>query len=195
MKREYMISEIVSPKGVCHLSDIENVDDWARMHQNEPQAGRFPENASFKMSSDFPKDVKLADALANVDGFLVVSERFANFLADQKALAHNEVHPVGIVNHKGRREQAKYFIIHQIDDPKCVDESKTVGKKSTLMPDQFSTLKTLALDAKRIDGTYVIFRPAEYKLRVFFRSDLAEKIESAGFTGIEFFDLEDYSDY
>jgi hypothetical protein len=195
MKHRYKISEVISPRGVCHLSSIDNVDDWARMHQNEPQAGRFPKDASFQMSSDFPRDVKLADALANLNGFLVVSEKFASFLSTEKALAHNEVHEVGIVNHKGRREKARYFIIHQIDDPKCVDEGKTVGKKSTLMPAEFSTLKKLVLDEKKVGRDYMIFRPFEYKLRVFFRDDLVEKIEAAGFTGIEFFDLEGYTDY
>jgi hypothetical protein len=195
MKYTYKIGEVAPPKGVCRLTAIANVPNWARMQQNEPQAKRFPEDASFRMSSDFPKDVKLADILSNNNGFLVVSERLRDFLSAEKLLAHNEVHPVGIDNHKGRREKAKYFVIHQIDDPKCVDERKTSGIKSTLMPDQYEGMEKLVLDEKRIGRDYTIFRAAEYKDRVLFRSDVAKKIEEGGFTGMKFFDLEDYSNY
>jgi hypothetical protein len=195
MKNKIKIVEVVTPKGVCHLSTIQNVKNWAYMHRNEPQAGKFPGDASFEMSDEFPKDVKLADVLQNVNRFLVVSERFAEFLEKEKLLAHNEVHPVGIDNHKGRREKAKYFIIHQIDDPKCVDEKKTVGEKSSIEKAEYNTMETLVIDEKKVPKDYAIFRPAEYKERILVRAEAAEKIEQAGFTGIAFFDLEGYNDY
>jgi hypothetical protein len=195
MKSKYKIIQIVTPKGVCLLSNIQNVKDWAYLHRNVPLAGKFPEDASFPMDDEFPKNIKLADALANTHRLLVVSERFAEFLKTEKLLAHNEVHPVSIVNHKGRRESAKYFIIHQIDDPKCVDEAKTVGTKSRLEPDEYSGMKSLVLDEKKIPPDYTIFRAAEYKSRVLIRSDVAEKIEKAGFTGIAFFEIEGYKKF
>lgn len=195
MASKYKIVEIASPKGVCHLTSIKNVKNWAYMQRGEPQAGRFPDNASFQMSDEFPKDIKLADALANTNSFLIVSERFAEFLRAEKLLAHNEVHPVGIDNHKGRREKAPYFIIHQTDNPKCVDETKTVGRKSKLEPDEYAGMKKLVLDEKRVGRDYTIFRAAEYRDRILVRSDAAKKIEEAGFTGIVFHDLDDYDDY
>jgi hypothetical protein len=195
MKSKYKIVEIVSPKGVCHLTAIRNVKNWAYMMRNEPQAGKFPENASFQMNDEFPRDVKLADVLVNTSGFLLVSERFAEFLKTENLLAHNEVHPVGIDNHRGRREKAKYFIIHQIDDPKCVDEAKTVGHKSKLEPDEYAGMRKLVLDDEKIPRDYTIFRAAEYRDRILVRSDVAEKVEKAGFTGIAFFDLDGYDDY
>jgi len=192
---KYKIIQIVTPKGVCCLGNIQNVKNWAYLHRNVPLAGKFPEDASFQMDDDFPANIKLADALANLHALLVVSERFAEFLKTEKLLAHNEVHPVGIDNHKGRREKAKYFIIHQIDDPKCVDAARTVGDKSTLEPDEYAGMTTLVLDEKKVPKDYAIFRAAEFKDRILVRADAAEKIEEAGFTGISFYDLEDYSDY
>jgi len=195
MKSKYKIAAVFSPKGVCRLTAIQNVPSWARMKQNEPQAGKFPEDAQFQMNNDFPKDVKLADVLVNHNSFLVVSERFLEFLKTEKFLAHNEVHPVSVNNHKGRREKASYFIVHQIDDPECVDEAKTEGTKSKLAPEQYGVMEKLVLDEKKIGSDYTIFRAAEYKSRILFRTDVCDKIEKAGFTGIKFFDLDGYDDY
>jgi hypothetical protein len=195
MKHQYLIVEIVTPKGVCRLRGIKNVPNWANMHQNEPQAGRFPDDAAFQMNPDFPKDIKLADVLSNGDEFLVVSEKLKDFLTKEKLLAHNEVHPVTILNHKGRKEAAPYFIIHQIDDPACVDEAKTVGDKSKLMSDQYNTMEKLVLNEKKIGADYAILRAAQYKDRILVRDDAAKKIEDAGFTGIKFCDLDGYDNF
>lgn len=192
---KYKIVAIVSPKGVCHLMSIENVPAWAQMQQGESQAGKFPEDAFFRMSDDFPKDVKLADALFNISSMLVVSERFAEFLKKEKFLAHNEVHPVAILNHKGRREKAKYFIVQQIDNPRCVDAARTKGKKSRILPDEYNVMQKLVIDEKKVKKEYALFRAYEYKDRVLVRADVAAKVEGAGFTGIEFHDLEGYDDY
>lgn len=195
MKARYLIYDVTTPRGVCRLEAVSNVPQWAHMHKSEPQAGRFPADASFRMSRDFPKDIKLADSLSNTNDFLVVSEKLKDFLAQEEFLAHNEVHPVAIVNHKGRKETARYFIIHQIDDPACVDETKTKGAKSKLMPDEYSVMKKLVLDETKIPPDYAIFRAAQYKSRILFRSDVAEKIQAAGFTGLKFSELKGYDDF
>jgi len=195
MKHRYLIGEVVTPKGVCRLGTIQNVPSWARMHQNEPQAGHFPENASFQMSADFRKDIELADVLSNNNGLFLVSEKLRDFLAKEELLAHNEVHPVAILDHKGRRESAQYFIVHQIDDPPCIDEAKTVGEKSKLMPDQYNTMEKLVLDERKIGPDYAIFRAAQYKDRILFRSDAATKIEEGGFTGIKLCELDGYDNF
>ena len=41
----------------------------------------------------------------------------------------------------------------------------------------------------------MIFRPQEYHERPFFRRDLADEMATEGFGGIEFFDLEGYTDF
>ncbi len=195
MASKFKIIEYTPPKGVCRLGNLKNVENVAALMRNVPQAGRFPDDAFFPMDEEFPKAVKLADVLDNSVSLLVVSEKLAEFLKKEKLLAHNEVHPVGIDNHKGRREKAKYFIIHQIDDPKCVDAAKTVGEKSTLQADEYNTLEKLVIDEKKVPRDYAIFRAAEYKDRILVRSEAADKIEKAGFTGVTFYDLDDYSDY
>ena len=188
----YKLGEIYAPKGVCRLGVIENVKDWDKLMNGVSQAGKFPEDARFQMSLDFPKDVRLADVLDNISSLLVVSERLKDFLEKEKALAHNDVFDVAIVNHKGRVEKAKYFIIAQIDLPWCVNASKTDGDKSRLDPDEYLVMRKLVLDEKKISRDRALFRPYEYKRLPMFRGDLAKKIEDGGFTGIEFFNVEEF---
>jgi hypothetical protein len=189
----YKIGEIFSDKGVCRLGTIENVPEWAELHHGFPHSGPFPDDAQFRMSPDFPKDIKLADTLVNTERFFVVSERFLKFLEEANALVQNDVFEVGILNHKGRREKAKYYIVHQLNHPHCVDEKNSVGEKSPIDPTQYLAVQKLTLDPNMIDKKLLIFRPAEYRHRPFVREDLASKIAAEGFTGIEFFDVATYN--
>ena len=191
----YKLADIYSPKGVCHLGVIQNVKDWDKLMNGVSQAGKFPDDARFEMSPDFPKDVKLADVLFNISSLLVVSERFKDFLEEEKVLAHNDVFDVAIVNHKGRVEKAKYFIIAQIDLPWCVNAAKTDGSKSRLDPDEYLIMRKLVLEEETISRDRVLFRPYEYKVRPIFRDDLAKNVEDGGFTGIEFFNVEEFDDF
>jgi len=190
----YLIGEVTPPPGVCVLDSLENVPHWAEMQNGERQAG-LPEEACFRMSEDFPKDLKLADILDNDNDFLVVSERTVEFLRSMDALEGNDVHEVAIFNHKGRRETAKYFIVHQFDFVRCVDEGRTEGTRSELDADEYVSLESLALDESRIPSRLGIFRPREYNQRAFFRRDVAEKMIEAGITGIEFHEIDEYDDF
>ena len=188
-----MISRVTLPNGICNLGAIQNVPDWARMMQGAPQTGQFPADAQFQMDPDRPKDVKLADVIGNMNSFLVVSERLKDLFVTWNALKQNEVFEVGILNHKGRLEKAKYFLIHQIDLPKCTDEAQSVGQKSPLDPSQYLVLTKLVLDESKIDPERAIFRPAEYKDRPFFRRDIVDKILAAGTTGLKFYEVDGYT--
>ena len=195
MAPRYKISEIAADRGTCRVTGIQNVPDWAKMHFGVPQSGRFPADAFFAMDPDFPKDVKLVDVVDNENRFVVVSERLLSFLSSANALRRNEVHEVGIVNHKGRREKARYFVVHQVDHIPCIDEGQTVGTKGKLEPIQYIIINKLVLDESKIDPEIAIFRPAQYSARAFFRRDLVDAIEAEGFTGIEFFDVAEYTEF
>jgi len=192
----YMISNSnVVPKGVCRLLTIQNVPEREYLRIGRSQVGTFPDDACFKMSPDFPKDVKLADVLSNRSRLLVVSERLKNLLSASDALKHNEVYEVGILNHKGRREKAKYFFIHQINFPACADRRQTVGEEDPLAPDEYGLLTKLVLDESKIDSALAIFRAAEYPARPFFRRDIVAKIKAADMTGIAFFELDGFTKF
>ena len=182
-------------KGVCRLLTIDNVPNAHHIQAGRSQQGKFPNDACFKMNPDFPKDVKLADVLRNQNRFLVVSERFKGLLVSSDALKKNEVYEVGIVNHKGRTEKSKYFLIHQIEFPRCADEAQCIGEKSPLDPVEYGVLSKLVLDERKIDPELAIFRPAEYTERPFFRRDVVAKIVAAGLTGMEFCELDEFDEF
>jgi hypothetical protein len=191
----YKAMKLYPGKGICHLEGIKHVPRWAHMQNGEPQSGKFPPEAEFNMNPEFPKDIKLADALVNLESLLVFSEKLVDFLNAQRALKNNEVLPVTIVNHKKRKEKARYFVVHQINRPKCVDEKQTVGLKSTIEKSQYQHMNKLVLLPGTVDPEVCIFRAAEYPNEALFRADLADKITAGGFTGgIEFFELDQFDD-
>ena len=185
----YVLGAALVPRGVCRLENLDNVEDWAEM-QNGVRQKAFAADACFQMSDDFPKDVKLVDVLFNTNRFLLGSESFVELLRKLKALEQNDIHQVAIVNHKGRREKAPYFIVHQYNYPKCVDRRSTVGVPSKIDPEEYIALTTLVLDESRIDPKLAIFRPREWNKRPFFRRDVSEKITAAGVTGLEFTEID-----
>ena len=180
------------PAGVCQLGAIRNTPAKAEIQHGMSQAGQFPSDAFFEMDKNFPNGVKLADALDNTNSFLVVSERFKDLLQAADALKKNEVYEISIVNHKKRREKAKYFLIHQVNFPLCADPLQTVGEKDPLNPVAYGLLTKLVLDEGKIDPGLSIFRAAEYPERAFFRRDLVAKIKEAGLTGIKFYELDGF---
>jgi hypothetical protein len=155
--------------------------------------GQFPADAQFQMDPDRPKDVRLADVLENMNSFLVASERLKDLFMTWNALKKCEILPVGVLNHKGRHEKANYFIIHQTDHPKCVDEAQSIGEKSPLAPSEYTSLTKLVFDESKIDPELAILRLAEYRNRVFFRRDIVDKILTSGVTGLKFYEVESYT--
>jgi hypothetical protein len=127
---QYLLARTVETPGVPWLETIENVPKEQDLKYGVSRVSSFPEDASFSMSADFPKDVGLADAFKNVSSLLVVSARLRQALDSVPgALFENEVLPLKIFNHKKRLEKAPYFLIHQINHPPCLDEAKSQGTR------------------------------------------------------------------
>jgi hypothetical protein len=187
------ILEPAFESGLCKLGVLQGVPDNEEMTFGASRAGNFPDDASFVMDKKFPKDIKLADVLENLDHALVVSERLKSFLEGiPGALKNNEVYSVAIVNHKGRTEKAAYFLLHQVNRPAAVDTKKTAGTKSKIMPDTYSDIEKLVLNEKKLDPEAQIFRLHEIPSKVFVRGELASKLTEKGFTGFELTPFEYY---
>ncbi len=179
--------------GICKLGVLQGVPDNDEMTFGASRAGNFPADASFVMQKKYPKDVKLADILLNMDKAVVASERFKSFLEGiPGALKNNEVYPVAIINHKGRKEKAPYFLIHQVNRPAAVDPKQSVGAKSKIMPDTYVFVEKLVLDEKKIDPEVQLFRLHEIPGSVLVRGDLANKIAAQKLTGFRLKPFEGY---
>jgi len=178
----------------CHVEGVKNVPDKHQLRFGVSRLQGFPTEANFRMNNDFPKGVNLTDVLHNTNMLFVVSARVREFLESiAGALFQNEILPVKIINHKGRTEKAPYAIIHQVDHPPCVNEKETLGTKNPINPDQYQLMKKLVLDEKQIDEKLMLFRAAQYPAVPFVRRDLAERMKAEKFTGLVFFEIDDYA--
>ena len=97
------------------------------------------------MDPSFPKDIRLEDTMRNDDHLLVVSERVKELLEAEK-VPRQEMLPVAIFNHKGRKEKAPYFLIHQLDIQDCINLKKTKWKKNPSDEEQITDVRKLTLD-------------------------------------------------
>jgi hypothetical protein len=193
-KNQYLIVKTKPCEGACRLRTIKHVPNDHRFSIGASFRENFPADALFKMNDSFPNDVRLVDSLHNLSALLVVSERFKNALeAIPGALVQNEVLPVAIVNHRGRKEKAPYFIIHQLAQPACLDEAKTKGTRSRIAPAQFQFLKKMVLDPERIPTDLMLFRAAQYPQLPLVRSDLAESLAKLDLVGVELCDIASYA--
>ncbi|HYV46023.1 MAG TPA: DUF1629 domain-containing protein [Myxococcaceae bacterium] len=184
----YLIARSEGSDGACVLGGLREVDDLHEFQEGVSRAANFPDDANFRMSPSFPKDIRLEDAIHNMDMLLVASERVKKFLEAEK-VPGQEMLPVTIFNHKGRKEKAPYFVIHQVGLQDCIDLKKTKWKKNPLDDSQITDVRKLTLDEKKIDKKAQLFRLKSYGIPLVIRADLAEKIKKAGFTGFEFIPL------
>jgi hypothetical protein len=191
---KYLIAKTVKPKGVCSLSSVEKVPQREDLRYGVPYLSRWPEDIQFTMDSDFPKDIGLADSLDNISMLLVVSEKLKQALEEiPGALRSNEVLPVKIINHKKRTEKMPYFIVHQINQPACLDEAKTEGQRSKLSPERFQFMTKMVLDPGKIGPDLMLFRPKQFNEFPLVREDLAAKLKALALTGLEFHEIEGYA--
>ena len=186
MEHEYLVGRDFRGKGVCSLEILLGVDDPEELDQGFSRKKGWPDDARFEMDPNAPKDMKLEDFLQNGSSFCVVSTRFKELVEKEKP-PRVEYLPVSIINHKGRKEKAQYWILHSTPMVKnAIDLKKTKAKRNNINPDVFSSVSNLTLDKKKIPPDLQLFRLEEFSLIALFRSDLAEKIQDAGMTGIEF---------
>jgi hypothetical protein len=191
---KYLILKTKPGNGFCRVRTIKNVPREHRLSTGESCVAGFPEDALFKMNDSFPKDIRLADSISNLNSLLVVSERFKAALESVPgALLQNEVLPVKIVNHRGRTEKAPYFIIHSLSHPPCIDEAKSKGERSSIDPSQYQFMKKMVIDPSRVvPKELMLFRAAQYPALALVRSDLADDLRKRELTGFDLHEIDKY---
>lgn len=181
----YLILLARGSDGACMLGGLREVEKSWQFYEGISRAKDFPDDANYRMDPSFPKDIRLEDTMRNDDHLLVVSERVKKFLQAEK-VPRQEILPVAIFNHKGRKEKAPHFLIHQLDIQNCINLKKTKWKKDTSDEEAITDVRKLTLDESKIDKDAQLFRLKSYGIPLIIRADLAEKITKAGFTGFQF---------
>jgi hypothetical protein len=193
---KYLVLALTRSQGICTLESISNVKNFHYLTLGKSMKDSFPLDASMAMNREKPNNVALADALWNTSSLMVVSGKFKNALEGiPGALEENEILNVKIINHKGRVVKDPYFIVHQLNNPPAVDETRTQGDRQPLAPDTYQFVEEMVLDASKIPQDRMIFRAQQYSEVVFVREDLAKKLESAGLTGFELHEIDKHQWY
>jgi hypothetical protein len=164
-----------------------------RLPNGVPLADGFPSDVRLKMDPDSPTNLLFVDVLPNPLRLLVVSERLADFVTARQP-PEIEILPVGIVDHRGRLVKPVYRILHPIRPVDCLDEVASNPRRLAVNPEHIARVDRLVLDPARIDPARQIFRVRGFSAAVLVRSDLAQAIEQAGFTGVTFTPLDLWPD-
>jgi hypothetical protein len=188
---DYMFGTVQRGQKSCVLTALQGVEDDYELLEGISRINGFPEDAYFNMDDDFPRNLQLEDFLLNENSLLVISDRLKAFL-EAKKLKNNEFLPVHVVNHKGRKVREPYYIFHQVELQDCIDVSKSDLILNAIDPETFSFVYKLIIDETKIDPDVTVFRMKRYAELPIFKRDLAEGIQSEGFTGIRFGEIEDW---
>lgn len=175
----------------CVLGYIENFEDDFMLTRGDSLAGAWPEDVSFRMDPDFPRQIALSDHLLNPENLIIASPALASFFKGVASL-NLEYLPVTVYNHKGRVASDEYQIVHLINPQACIDTAASGVEWNSINPNWIDTVENLVIDESKIDPDVPLFRVKHLRDAIVIRDDLAEAIVDAGFTGIEFVEISEY---
>jgi hypothetical protein len=193
MTAKYLIWTYERVPSACVLDELAGLDKTSRLNHGVPLLAQFPENVSFHMHGDFPKNLLLVDNLLNSDQVIVASSRVKEFL-EARAVPQVEYLPVRIIDHKRKVASKDYFIVHAVDPVDCIDTKKSAFKMSRINPQRFDRFERLVIDESRVPADRQLFRLKNFGDVTLARRDLADALKQAGFTGIGWVELSEYPD-
>lgn len=176
----------------CVLGFMLGFADDFKLMKGHTVGAQWPDDVSFRMDPDFKKRIKLSDNLVNSNKFMVASERLQTFLKAQ-AVPQIEFLPVTIFNHKKKAEAAPYAIVNPLAVVDCIDRAASTLKMNTIIPEDIDIARKLVLDPDAIPPQLQIFRAKGLVDVIFVRRDLAEKMRAQQFTGLEFKEVDKFS--
>src|SRR6516225_6033884 len=97
----------------CVLGNLTGFKDLYRLWAGQSFREKFPPDAEFSMSPDFPDNTILTDSLMNRYHLVVGSEKLKNFF-EEKPVPLVECLPVAIRDHKGKIA-AHYFVVNPLN--------------------------------------------------------------------------------
>ena len=190
-KEEFLIWKPGREPQSCRLTRLDGFDDDHLLRRGEPLAERWPADVRYHMDPATPSDMRLCDNIKAIDPVIVASARLADFL-QQRAGPTIETLPVSIVNHKRRVESQRFFIVRPLVLVDALDRERSKPTWSKISPDSIDVVKRLVVDANRVPPDRLLFRLQHYMRVIIVRQQLAQAIDEAGFTNIQWQALRDH---
>lgn len=188
---EYVVwkSEPVPHAFVLHK--LQGVDLHFQLVKGVPRLEGFPEDAVHTVDPDYPNDITPMDSFRSPHLITLISSRLKDFIAsmDPKDV---EFLPVGIHNHKDK-SIGQYFILHPTHPVDCLDKKLSEAKPHVAVPKSIGEIKRIVLDDAKVDFERDLFKIRGLFREILIRKRVADGITEAGFTGVGWTALPDYS--
>jgi hypothetical protein len=167
----------------CVLGGLQGYEDSWELTEGEALAKSWKNNVRFSMDPDYPRNTVLTDCLINVNNLIVGSERLKKLLEVER-VSGVEFLPVQILDHKGKKISASYWIVSPVAPVDCIDKQKSRLKWSKIDKTRISNISKLVIDESLIPAQRPLFRVAGSAALILVSNDLAKKIDAAGLTNI-----------
>ncbi|MBZ4417928.1 imm11 family protein [Myxococcus sp. RHSTA-1-4] len=146
--------------GYCILDDEpEGTNMYThRMGKGYPMGDKYPANAEWQMSDEFP-GLKLPSLIANTGAFLVV-ERKLKEVFEGTGVPMECLH-FTLLDHKGREASRDYFIINPLGTVDCLHLEKSEIRYSKEVPGEIVRVRKPVLDSNKLRSAPDFFRIQE----------------------------------
>jgi hypothetical protein len=145
----------------------------------------------FHMDPGFPKQIQLPDYVENLHGHIIVSARFKD-LVQRHQSEHLQCLPITIIDHKGRVASTEYWFLNPYRLQDAIDQKASALTWNKIDPTRISGCGRLVLDESRIDQGAHLFRLAHMPTRPVMSATLADAVQAAGMTGVDFESVDDF---
>jgi len=179
-------------ENVCQLVDLQGVEREWELDEGVSRSASFPDGATLRMDPNYPYHMLLADNLLNTERLIVASGRLKTFL-ELRRLAEVEYLPVKVLNHKGRPVDVQYYIIHPVSPIDCLDLEQSGPTWSAIDTTRIKALNRFVVIESKIEKERELFRPKYFHRATLVKRALAEAIDKEGFTGIRWFELDQFT--
>ena len=195
MKLDFVVWEPKHVKNSVLLGTLEGVESKWQLNLGVPRKEADFATASFPMRGPYKR---FTDSLRNRGMLIVASQRLKDFL-EQWPLVQVQFLPVSIKSAVGTHMQ-KYYIVQPLHPVPCLDTEKCGADWSALDKTSIDYVEQLVIseslidrEAHKIKVERQLFRPKHFERITLVQRELAEAIDTAGFTGMEWIEIDEYS--
>jgi hypothetical protein len=187
----FLLWRAETKSGHCVLSPTE-IEDVDLLHEGAIVPPDFGQPIEYRMSDDFPDDIKLSDNYV-VAGQVLVSGKLKHALEAILPHDRSQYLPVKIINHKGRVAATDYSILHPHYLCDCIDLQASQVKWNPLNKSKILSCKSLIIKQDAIGDSVQILRLKYWGARLLIRDSAAKNLKDAGFVGLHFIEPSKYS--
>lgn len=178
----YILSHCFEPNAAV-LTDLTGIDFRVELSRGISHAHDFPDDATIKMSDDYPTNNFLPDSVTSTANITIISKKLKDFL-ESREIPDVEYFPITILDHRNNPVEAIYFIANPINNIDCLDIDACSPRWCEFDSEWMRKVKKLAIIPEKVPSERELFRPRHYDGNPIINKTLADALEKEGFTGI-----------